>query len=201
MKNIFSSFNRIDHIKSIVKCFHPDIDTIQPIIKTNISNLQEFKIVVIGYNKGSEQIKQFISNYSNPNVKIILVGKNDISCDSIQTFISEYNDSDVESILEQIKPNLIWFPSKIPETYCYALSHPIKYGYPIVSYNIGAFTERLLDRPFTWLLEMNEGFEDKIDNIIMEFKSINEETITCSNYVKYYSKLMCSLKDYQTHFV
>ena len=201
IKNIYLSLNSTISVDLTITSFHPDIDKIKPVINTNISNFPEFKIVILGSSKGNEQIKNFVDKYSNPNVKIILVGKNDIVDKSIQTFISEYNDSDVESILEQIKPNLVWFPSKIPETYCYALSHPIKLGYPIVGYNIGAFSERLSFRPFTWLLELDEKFEDKIDSIIMEFKLTDEEIVSCFNYVKYYSNLICTLKEYQEYFV
>ena len=112
--------------------------------------------------------------------------------------VESYVDSDIERIFSEIKPNLIWFPSKVPETYCYALSHPIKLGYPIVAYNIGAFTERLIGRPGTWLLDLSDGLENNIDAIIDYLKSSNP-IIPCERYVELYTQDIP--KDYFSYFV
>ncbi len=198
IKNIFVSFTNVDPKIRLIKSFHCDILEIPNKIIIN-NSLDNFKIVIIGNNKGSEEIRDFLSNYTNPKIKLIVIGMTEISHPSINSYCSEYKDSDIKSYLEDIKPNLIWFPSKIPETYCYALSHSIVLGYPIVTYNIGAFTERLLTRPFTWLLDLSDSLENKIDEIIESY--YKNSLIDSSIYVSNYKKLICLEKDYSNYFV
>ncbi len=200
IKNVFISFTNIDSSIKLIKAYHCDIIKISNKIITNFNNQNEFKIVVIGNNKGCEEIKTFLSNYKNPKVKLIIIGKLEFTHPSIKCICSEYKDSEVESILQDIKPNLIWFPSKIPETYCYALSHSIILGYPIVAYNIGAFTERLLTRPYTWLLDLTDNLENKISEII-EFYNKNCYGVDCSKYANDYNQSVILEKDYFDFFV
>lgn len=195
IKNVFISFTNISSNINIITSHHPDLDIkdISPNIIINPINC-EFKILVIGFNKGIEQIMNFVSKQI-PNIKLIVIGSK-ISHPSIQVYLESYDDSDIERILNDIKPNLIWFPSKIPETYCYALSHPIKLGYPIVAYNIGAITERLITRPFTWLLDLSDSLENNINEIIKEY---NKPTTSYSDYIQSYFKELP--KDYFSYFV
>ena len=195
IKNVFVSFTNISSEINIIKSFHPDINYISPDIITNISNKPEFKIVIIGFNKGYDQIIDFVTNCTNSNIKIIVLGSK-VSHPSIQVYLETYDDSDIEKIFDEIKPNLIWFPSKVPETYCYALSHSIKLGYPIVAYNIGAFTERLIGRPATWLLDLSDSLENKIDEIISSYE---DAIISCSDYIESYNHNIP--KDYFNYFV
>jgi hypothetical protein len=195
IKNVFVSFTNISSEINIIKSFHPDINYISPNIITNISNKPEFKIVIIGFNKGHDQIIDFVTNYTNLNVKIIVLGSK-VSHPSIHVYLETYDDSDIEKIFYEIKPNLIWFPSKVPETYCYALSHSIKLGYPIVAYNIGAFTERLIQRPATWLLDLSDSLENNIDEIISSYK---DTIISCSDYIESYNHNIP--KNYFNYFV
>ena len=94
----------------------------------------------------------------------------------------------------------MWFPSKIPETYCYALSHIIKYGLPLIAYNIGSFRERLKNRKMTWLLEINDNILDYIDDII---KLYNDQLHYINNeeYLKEYEKKIIDESEYFNYFV
>ena len=47
----------------------------------------------------------------------------------------------------------MWFPAPWPETYSYTLSAALTAGLPVVATRIGAFPERLADRPLTWVVE------------------------------------------------
>ena len=71
-----------------------------------------------------------------------------------------YNDADLALLLERLQPDLIWFPALWPETYSYTLSAAILAGVPIVAPNLGAFTERLSQRPWTWLEPWNTTPDD-----------------------------------------
>ncbi len=203
LKNVFMSFTTIHSSIKLIKAYHCDITNVPNKIITNIDSSDEFKIVIIGYNKGCEEIKSFLSNCTNTKIKLITLGKMDLSHPNIFPYCLEYKDSDVKTILQTIKPNLIWFPSKIPETYCYALSHLIMLGYPIVTYNIGAFTERLITRPCTWLLNLTDNLENKIDEIIdyLIMADKNSLLLDSLNYSSNYKQLICDEKDYVNFFV
>jgi glycosyltransferase involved in cell wall biosynthesis len=49
------------------------------------------------------------------------------------------------------QPHLLWYPSRCPETYCYSLSAGLNTGLPVVVADIGAFPERVADRPWSWV--------------------------------------------------
>ena len=68
-----------------------------------------------------------------------------------------YADDDLSRRLAAIKPHLAWFPAQWPETYCYALSACLQAGLPIVATNLGAFPERLAQRPWSWIRPWQTG--------------------------------------------
>lgn len=68
-----------------------------------------------------------------------------------------YEDKDLPQLLAWIKPDLIWFPAIWPETYSYTLSAALGSGLPIVAPDLGAFPERLQNRPWTWLCDWTQS--------------------------------------------
>ena len=54
-----------------------------------------------------------------------------------------YQEAEVPALLRREQPDMIWLPSVWPETWCYALTHALQSGLPILSYDIGAVAERL----------------------------------------------------------
>jgi hypothetical protein len=67
------------------------------------------------------------------------------------------------------------------------LSIPIILGYPIVAYNVGAFTERLENRKYTWLLDSNQTLYNYIEIIKEKFNNKildNDNTLYKNVYEK-----------------
>jgi hypothetical protein len=64
-----------------------------------------------------------------------------------------YEDKDLPALLKWLQPDVVWFPALWPETYSYTLSASLEAGLPIVAPQLGAFAERLANRPWTWLCE------------------------------------------------
>jgi glycosyltransferase involved in cell wall biosynthesis len=64
----------------------------------------------------------------------------------------EYKPRDLPSLLDKVMPDLVWFPTQCPESYCYTLSEAMRAGCPIVAGDLGAIAERLHHRPWTWLV-------------------------------------------------
>lgn len=62
-----------------------------------------------------------------------------------------YADQDLSQLLDWLQPDVAWFPALWPETYSYTLSACLEKGLPIVAPSLGAFSERLAHRPWSWL--------------------------------------------------
>ncbi len=67
------------------------------------------------------------------------------------TIHGAYDEKDLPGLLLWLQPDLVWFPAQWPETYSYTLSAALQAGLPVVVPDIGAFTERTANRPWTWI--------------------------------------------------
>ena len=74
-------------------------------------------------------------------------------------------------------------------------------GYPIITYNIGSFTERLSRRKMTWLLDINDNLSDHIDKIMVEYKEYDKNNLNNIEYVDEYEKNIINEIDYFNFFV
>ena len=66
-----------------------------------------------------------------------------------------YADNDMPRLLERLRPDIVWFPARWPETYSYTLSACLLAGVPIMAPDLGAFPERLSQRKWTWIKPWN----------------------------------------------
>lgn len=69
----------------------------------------------------------------------------------------EYKDEDLPQMIESIDPDIIWFPALWPETYSYTLSAALKAARPIVVTDLGALTERIGGRQWSWVGDWRWG--------------------------------------------
>jgi hypothetical protein len=67
------------------------------------------------------------------------------------TVYGHYAEADLPELMNCLQPDVVWFPALWPETYCYTLSACLQGGWPVAAPAIGAFTERLAGRAWTWL--------------------------------------------------
>jgi glycosyltransferase involved in cell wall biosynthesis len=63
------------------------------------------------------------------------------------TIHGQYDDAELAALLAAEKPDVIWFPAQVPETYSYTLSVALASGLPVVASALGAFPERLSGHP------------------------------------------------------
>ena len=63
-----------------------------------------------------------------------------------------YAPEDLPKLIAGERPDVIWLPSQVPETFSFTLTAAINSGVPIVASNIGALTERLREVPNATLL-------------------------------------------------
>lgn len=60
----------------------------------------------------------------------------------------QYTDGELPTILGAERPDVIWFPAQVPETYSYTLSVALASGIPIVASALGALPERLANHSY-----------------------------------------------------
>lgn len=92
-------------------------------------------------------------------VRFVLIGFayrqfNDLSQRVLQ-ITGPYKDKDLEALIAQHKPHAVWFTSQWPETYSYTLSAALRTRCAIIAPDLGAFQERLRERPLSWILPWN----------------------------------------------
>lgn len=68
------------------------------------------------------------------------------------TIHGRYDERALPSILGTVAPDIVWFPALWPETYSYTLSSTLDAGFPLAVPDIGAFSERVEGRPWSWVL-------------------------------------------------
>ncbi|HVF64011.1 MAG TPA: glycosyltransferase [Casimicrobiaceae bacterium] len=59
----------------------------------------------------------------------------------------EYAEAELSGLLAAERPDVLWFPAQVPETYAYTLSVAIASGVPIVASQLGALVSRLTGHP------------------------------------------------------
>lgn len=88
--------------------------------------------------------------------------------DTKRVFITgPYQEGEVGPLLAREGCRIAFFPAVAPETWCYALTHALEHGLPIVAFDIGAIAERLRGCPTAQLLphdtdpaSLNDGFTE-----------------------------------------
>lgn len=66
-----------------------------------------------------------------------------------------FEQQQLQRMLNEWQPDVVWFPTQCPETYSYTLSTCLALGLPVVAPGLGAFPERLANRPMSWLMPWN----------------------------------------------
>jgi GT2 family glycosyltransferase/glycosyltransferase involved in cell wall biosynthesis len=64
-----------------------------------------------------------------------------------------YHPMELRGWLLRVKPHVVWFPGRWPETYSYTLSEAMTARLPVIAPDIGAFSERLEGRPWSWIID------------------------------------------------
>ncbi|HWB54184.1 MAG TPA: glycosyltransferase [Tepidisphaeraceae bacterium] len=93
-----------------------------------------------------------------------------------------YQSDELPALLDCCNAHLAWFPSQCPETFSYTLSEAMAAGLPILASDLGAFSERLASRPWSWCAPWNQSAEQWCDLLmqIAEHLHRNEPPAVCS---------------------
>jgi GT2 family glycosyltransferase/glycosyltransferase involved in cell wall biosynthesis len=143
--------------------YHPDYINDYPYSVRVAPVLQgRFRVGVIGAiskEKGAIVLEEVARMAKKDKLAIdfILIGYAFRPLRGITDKTGPYRSEDVDRLVAENLLNLIWFPALWPETYSYTLSVALRAGLPILAPAMGAFVERLRDRPVTWLSDSSDS--------------------------------------------
>lgn len=106
----------------------------------------------------------------NLDLDFVVIGftcGDDALLDTGRVFITgPYNDQEVAGLLKREKCQVALYPSVVPETWCYALSHSLAQGIPIIAFDLGAIAERLRGDDAAYLLPLFASSERINDTLL-----------------------------------
>jgi len=157
-----------------VVAFHPDWEKSYPYPGLKINGLKDaepFRVLVLGAlsrEKGADNLEACAqtARHRQCNIEFHLSGYAYRKLNHRVIQHGAYLDDDLPAIIKSINPHLIWFPATWPETYSYTLSVSLNASLPIMAPNIGAFPERLKNRPLTWIADWKTSPQAWIDLIL-----------------------------------
>jgi hypothetical protein len=82
------------------------------------------------------------------------------------TIHGAYQEQDLPDLLKWLDADMAWFPAQCPETYSYTLSACLAAGLPVMASDLGAFPERLHQRPLSWLVNWQSTPNQWLDQIL-----------------------------------
>lgn len=143
------------------------------------SDRSELNVVVVG---GIGKLKGFdvllncakdVKNGKGPiNYKLLGYSLNDSSLRKNEVVVTgKYDDHEAIEMLKELEADFVFLPSLWPETYSYTLSIALKYGAPIIAFDIGAIASRLKRSDIKSLLLPLHLARDsnKINSLIIDF--------------------------------
>lgn len=172
-------YNQYHPSLEITCAFHPDNELLgsYPPVHPRVTETNEpMHVVVMGalsVIKGAnmlEKVSQLAARQQRP-LKFTLIGYAYKKLANTVHTTGAYKDEDVRELLEEMQPDLVWFPCTWPETYSYTLSYALESGLPVASPNIGSFPERLHNRPHTWI----EDWDMDAEQWLAKLESIRHE--------------------------
>lgn len=160
---------------------HPDYNNfglypaVRP-MKGNGKNLKVFVIGAISKEKGADLLDEVakVAKSKGLGIEFKLIGYayRPLSIPST----GPYEEGELKTLIKEA--DICWFPALWPETYCYTLSVALECGIPIIAPRLGAFEERLLNRPLT--IEVS-GIN--VDLYINAFLSLKEQLLKAESTV------------------
>ncbi|MBV0078204.1 glycosyltransferase [Klebsiella pneumoniae] len=153
-----------DISEKAVIAWHPDYEKNAPYpdVRKTYTGDRKLKVLVLGAisrEKGAFMLDEVAHALKRENIEFHLLG---YACSTLNDAVichGAYSNQDLEKKLNDIAPDVMWFPAQWPETYSYTLSAALQYGLPVVVPNIGAFGERLIGRKFSRIINWDISFQ------------------------------------------
>lgn len=147
----------------------------QPLSRSSVPRGGRIRVAVIGaisIQKGHQIVLECAKNAVERDLALdfVVIGYTSDDASLLATgrvFVSgPYAESEITTLLEREQCQVAFFPSVAPETWCYALTHAIGWGLPIVAFDLGAIAERLRGYPAAELLPLSTKAADVNDALL-----------------------------------
>lgn len=144
-------------VKSAVVAWHPDYARSQPYPapQWHYDRQRPLRVLVIGAlskEKGADVLEAVAQGTAHDAIEFHLLGYAYRALDQAVRSHGPYQNSAVYSLIQEIAPDVVWYPAQWPETYSYTLSAALHCGLPVVAPNLGAFPERLGERAYSTVM-------------------------------------------------
>lgn len=135
-----------------------------PVKPVELKSDEPLRVVMLGWlakHKGGPLVAECVRLAKQQKLPIHfhLIGRSvePIAESDVYSETGEYADEDIQRLISEAKPHLIWLSSTWPETYSYTLSAALVAGVPVVVPNLGAFPERVSNRAWSWVVPWDRG--------------------------------------------
>ncbi len=183
--------------------YHMDFfEVTSAIQRYRADNLEEHIVGIfgmIGNHKGLHEIKQlcWLLSTRHPGIRVVFFGTmadydwmegyDNVSC------AGQYSAQSLSTLVSEYKPTFGLFLSKWPETYCYALTDAIQNGVFPIAFDIGAFSERIVQHNYGATVPLTSDVESLYNSILniitgIEFNEANVERIVTGASYQSFSK-------------
>jgi GT2 family glycosyltransferase/glycosyltransferase involved in cell wall biosynthesis len=163
--DVAARFRRFFQIEEGVVAWHPDYELSKPYPEPvwPFTGERPLKVLVLGAisrEKGADVLESVADAMSDSAIEFHLLGYayRGLSEDVITH--GPYAQEDVYELVRTLAPDVVWYPALWPETYSYTLSVALHLGLPVVVPDIGAFVERVAQRPLSVVLPWNSSVAD-----------------------------------------
>ncbi len=199
VKDIFRKYTNLKNCNKLIVINNPDIKIDNLSVNSKyIINKNEFRIACIGSLnewKGLNILHRVknISEKNNDKFKFYLIGKSNFYPSS-----GEYNTNNFNSIIQNYKPHLLWFPTIVDETYSYTYTIALASGIPIYSSHKGAFIERskLSNIAYTFNTTNPQIWYDILQEAYIKFMNNNYKfNLNTINFTIYSNKINSIYRD------
>lgn len=153
-------FTKYFEVSNPIVSWHPDYDRAvpYPIPDGRFPTAGPLRVLVLGAlskEKGADVLDSVAAALAGESIEFHLLGYAYRKLGHHVHSHDPYNNSNVHALIDRIKPDLIWLPAMWPETYSYTLSIALQRGLPVVVPDIGAFVERVQNRPKSIIVKWN----------------------------------------------
>jgi GT2 family glycosyltransferase len=161
-------FKRFFNVPSAIIAWHLDFTLAQPYPNTccNYEQGKPLKVMVLGAlsrEKGADVLEYVASALGDSSFEFHLLGYAYRPLNNSVITHGQYDSVNAAKLIDEVSPDVVWYTALWPETYSYTLSLALEKGLPVVVPNIGAFSERVSGRPFSYVLPWDLDVDGWVD--------------------------------------
>jgi hypothetical protein len=99
-------------------------------------------------------------------LRVEVIGTIDGEVPAALDMTGPYEAEDLQRLLKDRRPHLLWYAAQVPETYSYILSEGLEAGLPVMVPRLGAFPERVSGRPWSWIVDWNLTADQAVKTLL-----------------------------------